>query len=66
MPITIKDINNITQQCRNFIKIAEKARKRMQTEGEYLGLAGCKETAAAKRASMDLSRKLTEFRKFKY
>lgn len=48
-------------EAKRFIKKAEIAKKKMK-EDRY-AVFGCKETGAAKRASMDLTRSLAELRK---
>ncbi|MBU0847353.1 hypothetical protein KKH23_09245 [Patescibacteria group bacterium] len=59
-----KKINKITeciQEAERFIRKAEAWRDRLLTD--YDSQYGCKESASAKRSSMDLSRVLTELRK---
>lgn len=48
-------------EAKRFIKAAEAAHKRITAE-KLVTITGCKETAAAKRASMDLSRALADLR----
>lgn len=48
-------------EAKRFIKAAEAAQKRISAD-ELAAMTGCKETAAAKRASMDLSRALADLR----
>ena len=45
-----------------FLESAEAARLRIASDGMLL-ITGCKETAEVKRASMDLSRALSEMRR---
>lgn len=54
----LEDLNNAIKEAERFLTRAKAARKRKTTDIEY----GCIETAAAKRASMDLSRALTLIR----
>ena len=49
-------------EASRFISKADKAVRRMQKES-LVKITGCKETAAARRASMDLTRVLSELRK---
>ena len=51
------------RMAERFIEAAEAARKRVAKDGNFLFYTGCKETAAAKRVSLDLTRMLAEMRK---
>jgi len=50
-------LNKAISEAKRFIKAAERV------EFDRWGFGNCKETAAAKRASMDLTRALAELRK---
>lgn len=58
----IKQIDSIVEEARRFIEAADKWRWRILKD-KLAYLSGSKEGGAAKRASMDLSRSLTEFRR---
>ena len=49
-------------EAKRFLSAAIEAHKRL-TDDAIVAISGSKETAACRRASMDLSRKLTELRK---
>ena len=49
-------------EAKRFIKRADEAKGELM-KGNLSYMTGCKETAAAKRASMDLTRVLAELRK---
>jgi hypothetical protein len=51
-------------EAQRFIKKARLAVKEIKRD-EYAAMCGCKETGAAKRSSMDLTRSLSELRKGK-
>jgi hypothetical protein len=56
--ITVKKLNDAIKEAVRFIKIAEKAKERLLSGEVQL----CKETGAARRASMDLTRQLSALR----
>ena len=58
----INQIEDIISEAARFVRKANLWRDRL-TEDSYCVLTGCKESSAAKRASMDLSRILTELRR---
>jgi hypothetical protein len=61
--MTLETLNTAIAEARRFIKKAEEAKKKNYTgKGEYV-LWCSKESATAKRASMDLTRALAELRK---
>jgi len=61
--MTLETLNTAIAEAKRFIKRAEAAKKRnYKGNGEYV-LWFSKESAAAKRASMDLTRALAELRK---
>jgi len=49
-------------EAKRFLAIAEEAEKRL-TDDAMVTISGSKETAACRRASMDLTRALAELRK---
>ena len=49
-------------EAEGFLRRAKKAKARLE-EDKYAEISGSKETAACKRASMDLTRSLAELRK---
>lgn len=59
--MNIETLDNAVEEAKKFIEKAEKAIKRSEEDGYTF--FGCKETAACKRASMDLTRALSELRK---
>lgn len=62
--ITVERIDKAIQEAERFIEIAEKAKLRLQYDDENEKVyAGCRETGQAKRASLDLSQALVEFRR---
>jgi len=58
----IEKLQIAIDESRRFIRNAEAAKKRLK-EDQYAGFSGSKETAAAKRASLDLTRALADLRK---
>jgi len=58
----IEKLQIAIDESRRFIRKAEAARKRLK-EDNFGGFSGSKETAAAKRASLDLTRALSDMRK---
>jgi len=59
-------INNAVALAEAFIAAADAFKDREKTDEyfrQYVGICGFKETAAIRRASMELSRALTEVRK---
>jgi len=61
--MTLETLNTAIAEAKRFIKRAEEAKKRNYNgKGEYIVWLS-KESAAAKRASMDLTRALAELRK---
>jgi RNase P subunit RPR2 len=62
--MNVKNLNKIERECRRFLAKVNKAKKRLQENPQMVyEIVGCKETGAARRASMDLSMALVEFRK---
>jgi len=59
----IEKLQIAIDESRRFIRKAEAARKRLKEDNKYGGFSGSKETAAAKRASLDLTRALSDMRK---
>ncbi len=61
--MTLETLNTAISEAKRFIKRAEEAKKRNTSRrGEYV-LYCSKESGAAKRASMDLTRALAAMRK---
>lgn len=60
--VKIDQINDLIAESNRFIKRATAWSNRLCVD-PLCFLTGCKESAATKRASMDLSRALTEIRK---
>lgn len=60
--VRIELLTTAIGEAERFIEKARLAIDRLEDE-EYIAITGSKETAAAKRASMDLSRTLSELRK---
>ena len=59
------DGNRLTiaiKEAKRFVSVAESALGKIK-EDSLLQITGCKETGAARRASMDLTRALAELRK---
>ncbi len=57
----LNKLSNAVSECERFLKAAKQVGKRLginKTE-----VSGCKESAACKRSSLDLSRALAELRK---
>ena len=54
-------LDEVEREAKRFLERVYQARERIKTDS--FARYGCKETAAVKRASMDLSRALTELRK---
>lgn len=66
MTMTRDKIGDAIHEADRFLKMARKARDRLRDEGNQANLlliTGCKEIAAMKRASMDLTRALSELRR---
>jgi len=59
--ITIEKLDASIDEARRFITAAQTAKTAIKKD--HLMAYGCKETGAVKRASMDLTRMLAEFRK---
>ena len=59
----VSDLNESIFEARRFIKRANAAIERIQGTGHDYNIVGYKETAAARRSSMDLSRALAKLRK---
>jgi hypothetical protein len=57
----IASLEEAISEAKRFIKRASEAKERLKAEPEA-AWGGCKEVAAAKRASMDLSRSLVKVR----
>lgn len=57
----IGSINDAVKEAQRFIAAARQAKVRIGRE--HSAQYGCKETAACRRASLDLSRALTELRR---
>jgi hypothetical protein len=62
MTLTTEKIGVAIVETKRFLKKAKAAKKRLSEDSLAL-ISGSKETAAMKRASMDLSRALTEIRR---
>ena len=60
--ITYEKLGATIIEAERFISAAKLARKRLRDD-PYAPITGCKETGAARRASMDLTRALAELRK---
>lgn len=58
----ICDLEKALHECSRFTEKAELALKRLKND-KYASISGSKETGAAARASMDLSRALVEVRR---
>jgi hypothetical protein len=66
MPITIIGLKNLRVEISRINKLIEPAIKRLLSENrpvDYPLVVGSKETAAVRRASMDLTRVLSELRR---
>mgnify|MGYP001769477861 CR=1 FL=1 len=61
MSVTIAKIEKAQEELKRFFQAAIEAKKKLREDN--LAQFGCKETAALKRASMDLTRVLVEIRK---
>lgn len=61
MSVTVEKIDDAINETNRFIAKARKARRRLLVD--KFAAYGCKETAAVRRASMDLSRVLVGLRK---
>ena len=57
--MNITSLNKIKEECRLFLNKVNAARVRLEKEDLFYN----KETGACRRASMELTRALTEFRK---
>ena len=57
------DIIDAIDKAERFIACAKAAVDRIDRDGSIILMTGCKETAAAKRTSMDLTRALAYMRK---
>jgi hypothetical protein len=63
--MTLDQLTQAEQEARRFLDRIAALRNRLATDKDmrdYFGIVGFKETAAVKRASMDLSRALVELR----
>ena len=60
--VTIEQIDECIKESQRFIKKAREAKKRIKID-KFAPQLGSKETAAVKRASMDLSRSLADLRR---
>lgn len=60
--MNLDKLNVAVAEAERFIIIAKRAQKRLR-EDHYAPISGSKETGAARRASMDLTRALAELRK---
>ena len=64
--MTLDELTQAEQEAVRFLNRIGALRERLATDEEmrqYFGIVGFKETAAVKRASMDLSRALVELRR---
>jgi len=61
--MNLKKLETAVAEAKRFLVKAQAAKKRIQKEGKYAEYTPTKETAAARRASMDLTRALAELRK---
>ena len=64
--MTLDQLTQAEQEARRFLDRIAALRNRFATDKDmrrYFGIVGFKETAAVKRASMDLSRALVELRR---
>ena len=61
MSVTIETIDEAINETQRFIDKAREARRRLNVD-KY-AVYGCKETAAVRRSSMDLTRILVKLRK---
>lgn len=61
----IEKIETAEAECNRFLKAAAKAKRRLKAEGreQFGNMCGLTETAACRRASLDLTRALAELRK---
>ena len=59
------DLQKVIKEAERFLEKAKdaSARIKMDNEEDYYNVTGTKESAACKRASLDLSKSLSEFRK---
>jgi hypothetical protein len=60
--VTLSKLENAISEARRFIVAALEAKARMKSD-IYTNISGSKQTGAAKRASLDLTRALAEMRK---
>ncbi len=58
--MTNEKLNDAIAEAERFIKASQKAQLRLFDDP--MSIYGCKETASARRASMDLTRSLSELR----
>jgi len=58
----IEDLNDAISEAERFLKRAKVAKAKYAADKMIFYFSPCKEAAAAKRASMDLSRVLTKLR----
>lgn len=63
MTITIETLDAAIAEAKRFRKLAKDAKQRLLAEDSMYGSIPTKETAAARRASMDLTRALAELRR---
>lgn len=62
MAVTILELEKTIAEAQRFIKSARAAKERLKND-ELAGISGSKETAAARRSSLDLTRQLAKLRK---
>ena len=60
--MNVNDLTKVIEETKRFLTKAIEAKKRLK-EDPSLSIGGCRETASAKRASLDLSHVLADFRK---
>lgn len=61
----IENINSATEEAKRFLKVVIEMRKRAKSDYEFMNyfeMGKYKETAALRRASMDLTRALSKMR----
>ena len=62
--MTLESLNKALIETQRFVRAAKEARKRLASHPDWMKpLTRTRETAAVKRASMDLSRALSEMRR---
>lgn len=59
-----ESLNTAIAEAKRFLETTKKLKTKMK-ESKYFIHCGCKETAAVRRASMDLTRALADMRSYK-